>query len=241
MPAHQAEVGGLRGTVELQTATAARLPTPSVFATLARPVLREPRDVCFGVYTYNESPEDGDIGCAVWGPDPLATSVGRTSIPSRPYFANYILGQAASDVIRVELIGPDGTVGLPLSSHRVFLAVFGPSARGQFDLRAELAGGHRFSRVMTFSLLGHQIRADLPRYRRPGAVFDDEVGESILGHSYRQIVRRFGAPLRTISSNHRERCVYYDVVGYPTGWKFCFRHSTLFAASGNQPAPPGIH
>jgi hypothetical protein len=78
------------------------------------------------------------------------------------------------------------------------------------------------------------------RYRRAGAVFNDQIGERIIGTSHAQIVRRFGPPLATLNSRNSERCVYYDVVGYATGWSFCFKHGKLIAAVGGQQAPPGV-
>jgi hypothetical protein len=84
------------------------------------------------------------------------------------------------------------------------------------------------------------MQAFSDRYRRPGAVFNGEIGENIVGTPYRDIVKRFGQPLATLSSNRGERCVYYDVVGYDTGWSFCFMHGTVTAASGNQIPPRGV-
>jgi hypothetical protein len=53
-------------------------------------------------------------------------------------------------------------------------------------------------------------------------------------------VKRFGPPLATLSNSQGERCVYYDVVGYETGWSFCFKHGTMTAAGGTQTPPPGV-
>jgi hypothetical protein len=72
-------------------------------------------------------------------------------------------------------------------------------------------------------------------------VFNDEVGENIVGQAFRRIVGRFGAPLKTFPGKGDARCAYYDVVGYPTGWVFCFKHGVMISAAGNQTPPAGVH
>ena len=67
-----------------------------------------------------------------------------------------------------------------------------------------------------------------------------EVGENIVSQSYRQIVNRFGAPLKTFAGTGGELCAYYDVVGEATGWVFCFKHGAMVSASGNQRRPAGV-
>ena len=76
--------------------------------------------------------------------------------------------------------------------------------------------------------------------RRPGAVFNGEVGENIVSQSYRQIVNRFGTPLKTFAGTGGELCAYYDVVGEATGWVFCFKHGAMVSAAGNQTRPAGV-
>jgi hypothetical protein len=77
--------------------------------------------------------------------------------------------------------------------------------------------------------------------RRPGAVFNGEVGENIVSQSYRQIVNRFGTPLKTFAGTGGELCAYYDVVGSATGWVFCFKHGAMVSADGSQTPPAGVH
>jgi hypothetical protein len=240
---HAVVVSGPAGTLELRAADPARALGPSLFATLIRAVPREPRDVCFGVYAANESPVDGDVACQVRGHDPLLSIMGATAIPGhiRGSFATYLLGQAPTDVTRVTLIGPDGAQALPLSSHRLFLARFASAARGQVRVVATLADGHELTRIFSLPASVSQANDRRSRYRRPGAVFNDEVGANILRQSYRQIVRRFGLPLKTSTRPSGERCAYYDVVGYPTGWLFCFKRGAMASAGGNQAPPPGVH
>jgi hypothetical protein len=238
-----ADVLGSAGTLELSAADPTRSSSPLLFAALIRAIAREPRDVCFGVYTGNEHPADGDVGCQVRAADPLVSSVGVAAIPGRVQasLATYVLGQAPSDVRRVELFGPGGARTLPLSTHRMFLARFALAARGPVRLVATFASGHRFTRSFNLPLSRGRASDRNPRYRRPGAVFNGEVGENIVGQSFRGIVTRFGAPLKTFSGRGGARCAYYDVVGYPTGWVFCFKHGVMIGAAGNQPPPAGVH
>jgi hypothetical protein len=76
--------------------------------------------------------------------------------------------------------------------------------------------------------------------RRPGAVFNDEIGKDVTGLSYRQVVRRFGAPA-VVRREHGQRCVYYELVGFADdGWQFCFaRGGRMLGAKGGSPPPPG--
>jgi hypothetical protein len=76
---------------------------------------------------------------------------------------------------------------------------------------------------------------------RPGVVGPGEVGENIVSQSYRQIVNRFGTPLKTFAGTGGDLCAYYDVVGEATGWVFCFKHGAMVSAAGNQTPPAGVH
>ncbi len=239
VPARAIEVGST-GTLELRAPDPGRASGPPLRVTLIRPIPREPRDACFGVYAGNESPEDGDVGCQVRGPDPLVSNLGEAAVPGGASPATYVLGQVPSKVMRVDLIGLGGTRALPLTSSGVFLARFSSSARGPVRLVADLADGHTFVRAFVLPLSRAQLEHPHP-HRRPGAVFNDEVGESIVGQSYRRIVSRFGPPLKTLNATSGERCTYYDVVGYDNGWRFCFRHGVMDSALGNQAAPAGVH
>ena len=153
---------------------------------------------------------------------------------------SYLVGQAPPGVIRVELLGPNGTRELRLSQAHMFLATFTQAARGRVEVRATLSDGRNLTNALALPISSAQMQAFSDRYRRPGAVFNN-IGENILGTRYREIVKRFGQPLATLSNSHGERCVYYDVVGYGTGWSFCFKHGTMTGARGNQTPPPGVN
>jgi hypothetical protein len=241
--ARSVKVGATSGTLQLQAVGPGRSSRGGVIATLVNPVAREPGDVCFGVYAASENPVDGDVLCSVRGHGRLVGVIGESSIPSagRPKQVSYLVGQAPPGVIRVELLGLNGSLRLRLSAAHMFLATFAQAARGRVELRATLADGRNLTIVFTLPLSSGQTRAFSDRYRRPGAVFNNEIDENILGTRYREIVKRFGQPLATLSNSHSERCVYYDVIGYDTGWSFCFKHGTMTAASGNQIPPPGVN
>jgi hypothetical protein len=76
------------------------------------------------------------------------------------------------------------------------------------------------------------------RQRPAGAVFNDEIGESILLLSAAQVAARFGPPATTRVVGG-ERCTFYAVVGRTArGWRFCFAaDGRMTGASGNQPVP----
>jgi hypothetical protein len=82
------------------------------------------------------------------------------------------------------------------------------------------------------------LRASRHPHRRPGAVFDDEIGENILLRSDDEIVRRFGAPA-AVRTEHGRRCAYYEVVGRPRqDWRFCFAaDGHMLSAGGNSASP----
>jgi hypothetical protein len=125
-----------------------------------------------------------------------------------------VAGIAPPGIARVRVDGPGGSRLLPLSRHRAFMAVYAVGTRGTVSVAAD-------GRTVDTFVLGTRIR--LPRHRRHGAVFSDEVGEPILKRSYAQILRRFGPP--AARGRHRgHRCLRYEVVGEgPGGWWFCFR------------------
>jgi hypothetical protein len=165
--------------------------------------------------------------------------IGASSIPDAGT-VSYLVGQAPPGVIRVELLGLNGSRNLRLSAAHMFLATFTQAARGRVELRATVSDGQTLTNAFTLPLSTAQMQAFSDRYRRPGAVFNGEIDENIVGTPHREIVKRFGQPLATLSNSHGERCVYYDVVGYDTGWSFCFKHGTMTAAGGNQTPPPGV-
>lgn len=219
-----------------------RSPHWRVLATLLHPVTREPDDICFGVYTVGEGSDGGDVLCSVRGHGRMVSVIGQASIPGAGQVSrlSYVVGQAPPGVTRVALLGPGGAHQLRLSAAHMFLATFLPAAGGRVELWATASDGQRLTNTFTLPLSDAQMQAYSDRYRRPGAVFNNEIGEDIVGTPYRQIVKRFGQPLATLSHSHGERCVYYDVVGSDTGWSFCFRHGTMVAAAGNHGAPPRV-
>ena len=93
------EVMGVSGTVELRVEDPDAAAAVPLFVTLGRIVRREPRDVCFDTFTANESPEDGDIGCQVRGPEPLVLTLGDQFIPGLLPVENF--GSPGIDVVTV--------------------------------------------------------------------------------------------------------------------------------------------
>ncbi len=239
VPVRHVKAGAASGALQLQAPGPERPSHSDLLATLVKPVAREPDDVCFGTYAAGEA-GDGDVQCTVRGRDRLVSVIAETSIPGAGPLS-YLVGQAPPDVTRVELLGFNGSRKLRLSAARMFLATFSQPARGRVVLRATLSDGRNLTTAFTLPLSGAQMQAFSDRYRRPGAVFDNEIDQNILGTRYREIVKRFGQPLAMLSNSHGERCVYYDVVGYDNGWSFCFKHGTMTAAGGNQVPPSGIN
>jgi hypothetical protein len=240
VPVRSVKAGGASGALQLQAVGPERSSRWGVLATLVNPVAREPDDVCFGVYRAVEDPVDGDVLCGVRGHGRLVSVIGESRIPGAGSLS-YLVGQAPPGVMRVELLGLNGSRKLRLSAAHMFLAAFTQAARGRVELRATLSDGQTLTNAFTLPLSSAQMQAFSDRYRRPGAAFNNEIDENILGTPYRGIVKRFGLPLATLSNSHGERCVYYDVVGYDTGWSFCFKHGTMTTASGNQIPPPGVN
>jgi hypothetical protein len=81
-------------------------------------------------------------------------------------------------------------------------------------------------------------RDGIPDRYGPGAVFDDEIGESIVALSYDEVVRRFGAPA-AVRTEEGRRCAFYEVVGRARrGWRFCFAaDGRMLGAGGNTRLP----
>ncbi len=242
VPVRSVKAGAASGTLQLRAVGPGRSSRGGVLATLVTPIAREPDDVCFDVYAASEDPTAGDVLCSVRGQGRLVGLIGESSVPgARPWRQlSYVVGQAPAGVVRVELLALNGSRELRLSAAHMFLATFAPAARGRVELRATLSDGQTLTDAFMLPLSSTQTQAFSDRYRRPGAVFNNEVGENIIGTRYREIVKRFGQPLATLSNSHGMRCVYYDVVGFDNGWSFCFKHGTMTAAGGNQVPPPGV-
>lgn len=236
------EVAGIPGTVELRAEDPGMPASPSVFVTLGRTVAREPNDVCFATYIATENPEEGEVSCQVRGTGALILTLEHGYIPYASPASRFtrISGQVSGNVARVRLIGPGATdASLPLSAHRMFLVAFSPAARGTYQLLARLAGGTSFAHAFTLPLTDRDAGA-WPGLRRRGAVFGYGLGENILKQSYRQILKQFGPPLKTFIEPPGVRCIYYDVVGYKNGWRFCFKGQAMVGATGEYPPPAGI-
>jgi hypothetical protein len=242
VPVRSVKAGAASGALQLEAVGLARSSRWGTLATLVNPVAREPHDVCFGVYVASEDPADGDVLCSVRGHGRLVSVIGESSIPGAGPLRqlSYLVGQAPPGVMRLELVGLDGSHTLRLSAAHMFLATFTQAARGRVELRATRSDGRNLTNSFTLPLSSAQMQAFSDRYRRPGGVFNDEIDENIVGTPYHRIVKRFGHPLATLSNSHGERCVYYDVVGHDTGWSFCFKHGMMTAAGGNQIPPPGV-
>jgi hypothetical protein len=172
-------------------------------------------------------------------PRAAASFVARDGIPDRFGAAPTVVsGVAPAGVRAVRLTGAGGTRTLPLSTHRAFLAIFAPSVRGRVSLVSVGAAGV-VTRSFTLPLPSRwSLRPSRHPHRRPGAVFDDEVGENVLLRSYDEIVRRFGAPAAA-RTEHGRRCAYYEVVGRARDdWRFCFaRDGHMLSAGGNSALP----
>ena len=234
---------GIAGTVELGVADPDAPGTAPLYVTLGRSVPREPRDVCFGTYTANESPEDGDIGCQVRGQEPLVLVVEEEFIPGLVGVHQFavLLGQIGAGAAVAELIGPAGIRrSLPLSGHRMFLVALSRAARGEWRLLVPLVNGRTLRHSFRLPLTPRELGA-WPRVRRRGAIFNQGIGENVVTKSLDQIVRQFGPPLRSYFEPNGGRCIYYDVVGYDRGWTFCFHGQAMTGAAGNQRPPATTH
>jgi hypothetical protein len=194
---------------EIQQGGTLELAAPGMRLAVLHAPGADPRDVCVGVLPAGALYLEADVACDVRVPGSPTLFVMRPGEGAPAVVA----GVAPPGVARVRVSGPGGPRRLPLSRHRAFMAVYAVGTRG----RVRVSAGGRTA--ATFRL-GHTIR--LPRHRRRGAVFGDEVGERILRSSYTDILRRFGAP--AARGRHRgRRCLNYAVVGEgPGGWWFCF-------------------
>jgi hypothetical protein len=201
------------------------------FAARLDPPPGRPRDACVLVGLRQQGLPEADTLCDVLVRDSAASMIQAVSA------GTVITGVAPPGVRAVRLSGPGGTRTLPLSPRRGFLAIYGPRARGLVRVVSELRRG---STVRSFVLpLPSRWSLRLHhRHRRPGAVFNDEIGEPILQLSRRQIVRRFGPPVATRDERGLD-CAYYELVGFAgDGWQFCFTDDGgMKSAAGGRPPP----
>lgn len=227
------------GTVELR----ARSPTghgrPAWLAIVLSTPGADPRDVCVATGLAGRSLGEANTSCAVRTPRAAASFVARDGIPDRYGAAPTVVSGVAPPGVRaVRLTAAGGTRTLPLSTHRAFLAVYAPSVRGRVGIvSVDRAGTTTSSFVLPLPPRWSLRRSRHP-HRRPGAVFDDEVGENILLRSYDEIVRRFGAPA-AVRTEHGRRCAYYEVVGRALDdWRLCFAADGRMLSAGGNPALP---
>jgi hypothetical protein len=145
-----------------------------------------------------------------------------------------IAGVAPHGVKRVVLHDSDGRrVTLALSTHRAFLALVRPRLRRRVWVISESSSGHVSTRRFSLPVPAVQRHP----VRRRGAVFNDEIGETITSRSYAQVVRRFGRPARERTEG-AERCAYYEIVGRSRAWRFCFgSRGRMVGANGGARLP----
>jgi hypothetical protein len=222
---------GEPGTTELRATAPGG--GPEWFAGVVTPPRGRPNDVCVitGLVVRRR---EANVSCDVAVEDAATSFVAAYGVPDRYGAPPTVVSGVASPTVRaVRLEGPGGRFTLPLSAHRAFLAVYAAGLRGRVRVASVRADGVSMRSVrlgvpLRLSLRPHHV------HRRPGAVFNDEIGENIVRLTYRQVVRRFGPPaVRT------GRCAYYELVGWKDrGWMFCFRpDGRMRSASGNAHRP----
>jgi hypothetical protein len=227
------------GKVELRALSPTRSGRPTWLAIVLSTPGADPRDVCVATGLARRSLGEANTYCAVRTPRDAASFVARDGIPDRDGAAPIVVSGVAPPGVRaVRLTGAAGTRTLPLSAHRAFLAVLAPSVRGRVRV---VSVGRTGVATRSFVLPlppRWSLRRSRHPHRRPGAVFDDEVGENILLRSYEEIVRRFGAPAAQ-RTEHGRRCAYYEVVGRARdGWRFCFAGDGRMLSAGGNGTPP---
>jgi hypothetical protein len=227
------------GAIELRARGVHQRGGAAWFAVVVSPPANRARDACLGIGLQQSDLYEADDVCDVMLPDGVVSFVEKSGIPDRYGPAPTIVsGVAAPAVSEVRIEGPGGTRRLPLSRHRAFMAVYAWDARGRVRLVAERRGAGPVVRTFRLPLSARDERTPSHQHRRRGAVFNDEVGEAIVGSSYAQVVERFGPPA-VIRRERARRCAYYEVVGSPhDGWRFCFGASgRMVDANGGKPPP----
>jgi hypothetical protein len=226
------------GTLELIAPAVGPGRSPGARLLIPRVVGANPRDLCVITVSAGLSSSEGDESCDVRARGQAAVFVFRPGVPAalgEP--RTVVAGIAGPDVTRVELVGPSGRRVLPLSADRGFLALYARRARGPLRVIARTATGRASVRRFMLPLRGRAIFARHV-HRRPGAVFNDEVGENILRTSEAGRRRRFGTPA-AVCTQGAVRCVFYAVVGQGhRGWRFTFAaDGRMIGAGGGQPIP----
>lgn len=208
------------GTLELQATGVGSPRSPGFRLAVLRTPGADPRDLCVATVPVGLGVGEANTSCDVRSPGAAAVFVQQPGIPDRlgPQ-PTVVAGIAPPDVVRVELNGPGGHRVPPLSRHRAFLALYAHGVRGHVQLIADRATGAPAVRTFSLPLSPHANLFPGHPHRRRGAVFDDEVGENIIGRSYSSVVHRFGPPA-AINRKNGAKCVYYEVVGDgPVGWR----------------------
>jgi hypothetical protein len=227
------------GTVELRAPSPTRGGRPAWLAIVLATPGADPRDVCVATGLAGRSLGEANTYCAVRTARAAASFVARDGVPDRYGAAPTVVSGVAPPSVRaVRLTGAGGTRTLPLSTHRAFLAVYAPSVRGRVSIVSVGRAGLMTSSFVLPLPARWSLRRSRHPHRRPGAVFDDEVGENILLRGYGEIVRRFGVPV-AVRTEQGRRCAYYEVVGRPRdGWRFCFAADGRMLSAGGNAAPP---
>jgi hypothetical protein len=224
------------GTLELEASAVGSPRSPGFRLVVLRAPGADARDLCVATAPVGIGRGEANAECDVRVFGLAAIFVEQPGVPDRlgPE-PTVVAGIAPPDIARIAISGPGGYWKLPLSKHRAFLALYAHGIRGRVRVIAYRRGGGSFTR--TFSLRSRHTNRH--PHRRRGAVFNDEVGESILARSYTNIVRHFGPPA-AVDREHGNRCAYYEVVGEgAVGWRFCFAAGgRMISAAGNQPLPP---
>jgi hypothetical protein len=225
-----------RGTVELRALSpGGSAPLRLLFFPYSR---RDSRDVCLGTAFEDEDLFEADEYCGVvTDTDPWVSAFGGYPQFEHDRTPIVIAGFAPPGVASVTLRGPGGSHPLPLSIHRTFLAMYRGRVRGTATLIGKRGDGSTSRQTLK---LPPRPPPNHPR-RRPGAVFNDEIGEDIVGVSRRELQGRFGPPVRVLSGGRRG-CVYYELVGdIKSGWEFCIGPDERIASgagTGPEALPP---
>jgi len=227
------------GTLEMEASAVGKPRSPGFRLAVLRAPGADARDLCVATAAVGIGRGEANSACDVRVPKRAAVFAMPPGVPDRlgPE-PTVVAGIAPSDISRIAVSGPGGHWRLPLSTHRAFLVLYAHGVRGSVRVIAYRRGGGSFTRTFSLPLSRHTNRRPSHPHRRRGAVFDDEVGESILQRSYTTIVRDFGSPA-ALDRERGSRCAYYQVVGQGAiGWRFCFAGTgRMISASGSQHLP----
>jgi hypothetical protein len=223
------------GTLEMEAPAVGKPRSPGFRLAVLRAPGADARDLCVATAAVGVGRGEASSACDARVPGRAAVFAMAPGVPDRlgPE-PTVVAGIAPPDIARVAVSGPGGHWELPLSTRRAFLVLYAHGVRGSVRVTAYRRGGGSSTRTFSLPL----SRRPSHPHRRRGAVFDDEVGESILRRSYASLVRHFGPPA-DLEREHGSRCAYYQVVGQGAiGWRFCFADTgRMLSAGGNQRLP----